>query len=138
MNPMLFIHLFSLGIWLGCVMAETVIEIAGKKNPLHQNTVALLHVWIDRWVEIPAFIAVLASGLALFKPEKFHGIYAAKIIFGLIAIAINIYCAWWVRHRARHPDRFVSDSRQIYATFFLGIPAGLAALALGLRMLNIL
>lgn len=143
MSATLFIHLFFIGIWLGCVMVEAVIEIATYRNPNLKSTVALLHAAIDRWVEIPVFTIVLLSGIALLFNATITGLLLLKVSLGLLAIGINLICVRSVFKRKQAAD--INDHialdrrhREIAWEFALGVPAGLAAFVIGLRLLGMI
>lgn len=137
----LFLHLFFLGIWLGCVAVEAVVELPGVKDPKHQSLATRLHDTIDRWVELPTFTVVLVTGFLMFDLQRFHGWYAAKVTLGLLAILVNIYCVLEVFRRRRelaanNLAAVSRHSRRIYGCFIVGVPIGLAALAIGLHRLG--
>jgi len=137
-NFILFLHIFSIGIWFGCVAVEAILE----RGPWASQIAPQMHYAIDRWVEIPAFTTVLITGLWMFDLSRFHGLYAVKIICGLLAVGVNIYCVIPVSRR-----RFAADSgnktevrkqtRQIYFTLLIGLPAAAIALGIGLHLLGI-
>lgn len=128
------LHLIFICVWLGFVLIETVIEFMGKEDP-HHRIAALLHYRIDLFLEIPTVTAVLATGVLLsLRSWPLSSLLIFKIALGLVAIAINYYCAALVvrRHRrSKDPASLDSFTRRIRRTW-LGIPFGLGALYLGL------
>ncbi|MBI2565652.1 MAG: hypothetical protein HYV63_01290 [Candidatus Schekmanbacteria bacterium] len=139
MSGALFVHFLALGTWLGCVAVEAVLEIAGAGE---LPTVARLHRWIDAFVEIPAFTAVVVSGLWMFDLDRFGGVYLAKILCGLAAVLVNVLCVGPVFARVRavaagDVTAARRHSRWIYVAFVAGMLPGFTALGLGLRMLGL-
>lgn len=138
MRPALFLHLLFVGVWIGCVMVETVIE----RSLWSRKIAPQLHYVIDRWVEIPAFSIVLITGFWMFELDRFRGWYAVKVVCGSIAVATNIYCVLPVtRRRAAAESENKTEvrrySRQIYYTLLVGLPAALIALGIGIHLLVI-
>lgn len=132
-----FLHLLFIGTWFGCVLVETVLEVSAYKNPNLKNTVAKFHYWIDIFVEMPAFMGVLVTGLLMLDFSKMSALYAVKITTGLIPIIINIYCFIAVILRVRavdagNKDEADKNSKRIYWAF-TGIPVALAAFVIGLH-----
>jgi putative copper export protein len=142
MSPALFLHLLLLGVWLGCLAVEGVIELAGKRDPLALPIAARLHRTIDLWVEIPAFSGVLVTGLLLLPRAPWSDLLAVKIALGCFAIAVNVACVVPVMRRRAAAERSDGEamqrqSRWIYLAFVVGLPAGIAAFAIGVRMLGV-
>ncbi len=132
-----FVHVFALGVWLGCVTVESVLEAFGHRDPALRPAVARLHFWIDMLVEVPAFTLVALSGAALLRLELLHGAYAVMVIAGSVAIAVNLWCVLPVVRRKSAADSdddagIEAQSRRIYLAFAVGVPSGLAALLAGL------
>lgn len=131
-------HLFALGVWLGLVLAEGVVEWTGRAGDREAAAAARAHLWIDRLFELPVLLAVLATGAALVLRTPMTPLLAVKIALGLAAIGVNLWCALVVLRRARLPAETPEAARQsriVEMTFKLGTPPALAALYLGLRML---
>lgn len=127
-------HLFALGLWGGLVLAETVVEVsAGDDEQL--RAAARLHYWIDLCVELPLLAAVLITGAWLTaRAWPLTGLHAVKIALALVAIGCNLYCAVHVVLRYRRADDTTAlrhHNRHVRLSF-LGLPAGLAALFIGL------
>jgi hypothetical protein len=131
------VHVFALGVWLGCVTIESVLEAFGHRDPALRPAVARIHFWIDMLVEVPAFALVAGSGAMMLRLELLHGAYALMVITGSIAIAVNLWCVLPVvrrRSAAESNDAagIEAQSRRIYRAFAVGVPLGLMALLAGL------
>ncbi|MCY1538580.1 hypothetical protein D9M68_741280 [compost metagenome] len=136
MDLLLQLHLFSVAFWLGVVAVEYLLEQGRAESRVQGFTVAQLHRRIDLYFEMPAFSVVLVSGLMLFEPDRFDGIYALKIVAGLIAVLGNTLCLVPVlqRRTAATADDLpgvIRLSRQIDLISLTAIPAGLVALVCG-------
>jgi hypothetical protein len=108
------LHLAFVGIWLGCVITEALFERALLgKGRAQQLILVALHKRVDLIVEIPAFVAVFATGAAMFPAANANPLLTTKIAFGLLAIATNIYCVWLVFRRAQaaHLDQQAEFAR---------------------------
>lgn len=141
MRGLLFIHLFSLGMWLGGVVVEAIIEIVAARSPETRPAVTKCHYYIDLFFEIPAFMAVLISGLLLLDTRHLDGWLGLKMMLGLLAIAINMICVSSVLRRKWALDRgdkaaVSRHARHIFLEFGIGVPAGLSAFVIGLHLLN--
>lgn len=142
-RPMTFLptlHLILVCVWAGLVLAETVIELSGRKDE-DLLRAARLHFQIDVFAEIPVVLGVLMTGLLLtMRMWPPSNILWIKIGLGFAAIAVNLYCAVLViaRYRKRSdPESLRRLSRNILQTW-LGIPLGLAAFYLGFRGMGLL
>jgi hypothetical protein len=88
----LLVHLVFVGVWLGCVLTEALFERALLGQGRAQERILVgLHKRVDVWIEIPAFVGVLISGGLLLSQAAWSATLQAKIVFGLGAIAANIY-----------------------------------------------
>ncbi len=130
------LHLIAIAFWLGVVGAEFVIERSRTASKPHGYEVARNHYWIDLYLEIPAIVMILATGLAMVNPGKLSALYVVKIAAGLLAIGANAVCVIPVILRKRAADRddlaaVIRYSRGIDLTAVVGAPAALVALALG-------
>lgn len=125
-------HLFVLGLWGGLVMAELVIEVSAKTAD-DLRRAAELHYRLDLVLELPLLAAILATGGALAARTPLDARLVAKIAAALVAISANLVCVGLVvsRRRASDPARLERLSRAVRWTA-VGVPFGLAALALGL------
>lgn len=143
MSGWLFVHIFALGIWLGCVIIEGILETAGHHDEALRATVARIHFRIDLLAEIPAFTLVAISGIAMLQPERMHGDYALMVIAGSVAIAVNALCVLPVARRRQLANRTGTEiarqelqahTRRIYLAGVVGLPFAAAALYGGLRI----
>lgn len=134
-------HLIALGLWGGIVLAESVVEIVGRREPGANVFAARAHFGIDVFCEIPVLAAVLVTGIVLVLRVPFSMWLAVKIGFGLAAVAVNAWCVGVVvrRHRAAsRADRpaVVADTDRVFLAVKLGVPLALAALVMGLRLVD--
>ena len=102
MSLLLTLHILALGIWIGVVAAEFLIEFDGMKDNDALIKASKLHFSTDIWVEIPAFTTVLITGLLMINTSHLQGAFLYKIIFGLAAIAFNIVCVYAVFKRCAY------------------------------------
>lgn len=96
----IFAHLIFVGIWLGCVITEALFERAllGQGHD-KEKILSKLHVKVDLFVEIPAFVLTAVTGAYLLGATNFDIALFAKIGFGVLAILLNIYCVYLVFER---------------------------------------
>ncbi|HEY0634308.1 MAG TPA: hypothetical protein VGE00_02910 [Gammaproteobacteria bacterium] len=133
----LFLHLTFAGLWLGCVLTETLFEralLGQGRGP--ELLLADLHKRVDLFIEVPAFLAVFATGMLLYESAHMTPLLLAKLGFGLLAIITNIYCVWLVVRRATaaHQGRweqFAQLDRRQHQFGAVVLVALLLALALG-------
>ena len=102
MTILLTLHLLALGIWVGVVGAEFAIEFDGMKDDESHIRASKLHYTTDIWVEIPAFMTVLITGLLMLNEDHLSGLFLYKVIFGLLAVAFNIVCVYAVFKRRKY------------------------------------
>ena len=102
MTMLLTLHLLALGIWIGVVGAEFAIEFDGMKDDESHIRASKLHYTTDIWVEIPAFMTVLITGLLMLREDHLSGPFLYKVIFGLLAVAFNIVCVYAVFKRHKY------------------------------------
>lgn len=102
MNPLLILHVLAVGVWIGVIIAETVIELDGKQDDSSHIKASKLHFLTDIWVEIPAFTTVLITGGLMLTKTHFSGLFLLKLLCGLFAIAANIVCVYGVFIRNKH------------------------------------
>ncbi|MDR2852585.1 MAG: hypothetical protein LBV61_05975, partial [Burkholderiaceae bacterium] len=97
----LALHLIFAAIWLGCILTEALFErvlLAGDRTA--HLTLARLHVRVDNFVELPAILIVLGTGLAMLSqswprtPSFFIMAFS-----GAAAIGLNFFCIWLVYKR---------------------------------------
>lgn len=139
MTAVLGIHLIALGVWIGVVGAEFVIEFAGMKDDEALKRAALLHYKTDVWVEIPAFLTVLVTGLLMVNTSHLGGLFLAKIGFALAAIALNMLNVYAVFRRRKFA--LLDDMEGVHSTArliqvsSLIIPCFLIAFGIGMWFL---
>ena len=127
-------HIMLVAVWLGFVLVETILEVFGPRWAGH-TAVARLHFWIDMSLEGPVVLGVLVTGVMLLpRMMPLSGIFQVKIIAGLAAIAVNIYCLILVvqRYLYREDAAMVAILSRRILWCWLGVPFGLAALVVGL------
>lgn len=129
-------HFFVLALWAGLVLAEVVIELALRDQPA---AVAKAHYFIDLFVEMPTLVLVLATGAVLTVQVPMTTLLAIKVACGLFAVGVNFWCAWavWRRHRniaGATSEETERDTQRVFLSVKMGLPAGLVALYLGLRL----
>ena len=136
MTMLLTLHLLALGIWIGVVSAEFVIEFDGMKNDESYISASKLHYATDIWIEIPAFMTVLITGLLMLNGGHLSGLFLYKVIFGLLAVTFNIVCVYAVFKRRRYAiSGDIEGMKSVDPVMKLGgaiIPAFLIAFALGM------
>lgn len=137
---LLQIHLFAVAFWLGVVAVEYLLEQSRAQSRNQGFTVARLHRKIDLLFEMPAFLVVLITGILLFEPARFEGLYAVKIVAGAVAVLGNMLCLVPVLRRRAAADKedlgdVIAQSRLIDRISLTAIPAGLVALACGVYLI---
>lgn len=101
MSFILIIHLIALGIWIGVVGAEFAIEFDGMKDDESYIRASKMHYLTDIWIEIPAFTAVLITGLLMLSERHLAGMFLYKVLFAVLAIIFNIICVYAVFKRRK-------------------------------------
>jgi hypothetical protein len=131
------LHLGSAFLWLGCVLTEALFErslLAGDRAS-HQ-VLADLHVRVDKYIEIPAILGVLATGVWLWAESSYEGLsFFLMITAGLVAIVSNLYCVWIVfrRRDAAHSrnwkdfDRLDHLQHKVGAIVLIGLAIALVS-----------
>lgn len=137
---LLQIHLFAVAFWLGVVAVEYLLEQSRAQSRNQGFTVARLHRKIDLLFEMPAFLVVLITGILLFEPARFEGLYAVKVVAGAVAVLGNMLCLVPVLRRRAAADKedlgdVIAQSRLIDRISLTAIPAGLVALACGVYLI---
>ena len=126
-------HLMLACFWLGLLAAETVLELSGP-DAASLRVVARVHRWIDAIFEIPAALAVLATGLVLlgrlWPAPPLMLVHAAA---GIVPVAVNAVCTVWVQARARASagDAEVAELTRRVKLTGLAIPLVVVALVIG-------
>ncbi len=131
-------HVLLLGIWLGLVLVESLLEFAGPRLTSYED-IARLHFWIDICLEAPLVVGVLLTGVLLLpQMGPVPPVFQIKIIAGLVAIASNLYCFSLVL--ARYRRRNHPEALKVYTTRILwcwvGFPFGITALGIGLARMT--
>lgn len=134
-SALLTAHLFAVAFWLGVVGVEFLLERGRAQSHQHGFNVARLHFQIDAFLEMPAFMVVLATGLALVDLERLSGLYGLKVGAGLLAVLGNVLCVIPIILRKQAAERedlsaVIRYSRWVDRISATAIPAGLAAFAL--------
>lgn len=137
---LLQIHLFAVAFWLGVVAVEYLLEQSRAQSRNQGFTVARLHRKIDLLFEMPAFLVVLITGILLFEPARFEGLYAVKVVADAVAVLGNMLCLVPVLRRRAAADKedlgdVIAQSRLIDRISLTAIPAGLVALACGVYLI---
>jgi len=119
------------------VAVETLLERSPRKLPAMKTLVPQLHYWIDLYIEIPILIGILLSGLMMLQEQHFEVLFVVKILAGLLAIGVNLWCVIPVVKRKKAADSNDSEqvrkySRQILLATQIGFPAAMLALCIGL------
>lgn len=102
MTILLTLHLLAIGIWIGVVGVELLIESDGMKDDESHIRAAKLHYGADIWVEVPAFVTVVATGFLMLGEGHLNGLFLAKIIFALLATGFNMICVYGVIRRRKY------------------------------------
>lgn len=129
-------HFLVLALWGGLILAEVVVELALRDQPA---AVAKAHYIIDVCCELPTLAAVLITGTVLTFGAPYCALLAIKVGCGLFAVGVNVWCAWavWRRHRdISHVSAEATEraTQRVFLSVKLGLPVGLVALYLGLRL----
>jgi hypothetical protein len=101
MSGLVNIHVLAAGLWLGCVLVEVFFERALAGRDEHRLLLGRLHRNVDLFIELPALLAVLASGALLIGAAAPGAALYLMIGLGVIAVAANIYCLLLVLRRRR-------------------------------------
>jgi hypothetical protein len=95
-------HALLVGAWIVTVLIEKLFERAllgqGRDKEL---LLARLHWKVDKLVELPLLLAVVASGAKLLQGVSLDGLVRAKLACAMLAVFANLYCIWLVRLRLR-------------------------------------
>lgn len=144
MSGIAWTHVFLIGGWAGCVAVEGVLELSARGDAALRAPVARFHDSIDRTFEVPLVLAVLATGLMQLDLGRLaQGEYALKVGAGLAAVLVNLLCVVPVVRRKRlaeqgaAPGALQAQTRLVLLAFKVGLPCGLLALYLGLRLSGI-
>lgn len=105
MSFLLTLHLLSIGIWMGVVGAEFVIEFDGMKSREARLRASRLHYLTDIFIEVPAFTVALVTGLLMLEVTHLSGLFLVKLIFGILAIGFNAICVLAVFKRYKYAQQ---------------------------------
>jgi hypothetical protein len=101
MSTVLALHFGFATIWLGCVVTEALFEralLAGDRSA--HLTLADLHVRVDKFIEVPAILVVLMTGVWMWINTTPTGTsFYVMLVSGLVAITANFYCVLLVFKR---------------------------------------
>ena len=138
MSLILIIHLIAIGIWIGVVGAEFAIEFDGMKDDESYIRASKMHYLTDIWIEIPAFTAVLITGLLMLNESHLAGVFLYKVIFAVLAIMFNIICVYAVFKRRKFAlSSDIEGMRSADTAMKIGgliIPTFLVAFILGIYL----
>ncbi len=126
-------HLILLAVWAGVVLAEGVLELGASVETARE--VARLHYRIDMLVEAPLLAGILVTGGCLvWRAWPLSGLLWVKVVCGLVAVLLNVYCVVHVvlRHRRSGDRAALQDHRRRVLLSGLGVPPALVAAYLGL------
>jgi hypothetical protein len=140
MSTLLSLHLLAVGIWVGCIAVETVVELSGDYGDEQPYLPAKLHRAIDLYIEIPVLTALLVTGFLLVDWSTLGGLLLVKVLCGIGAVATNFGCAVVVFKRKRWADLrdeagVETSNRHLAVLGALFFPLSLATLAIGLYLL---
>lgn len=99
MSFVLFLHLFCLAAWTGCILVEALYEHSIDTSPAMRRFVSELHWRTDKFIEIPTFAGVLLTGGAMIHNSAMTPLLWIKVAFGLTAILFNALCVGLVVKR---------------------------------------
>ena len=97
----LTLHIMAIGIWVGCILTEGVMEASREKDLQHHKSISSMHTKIDLFVEGPALIVLFVTGLIMFTQGDQPNIIRVKAIIGMVAIALNCVCFYLIAKRDR-------------------------------------
>lgn len=126
------LHLMLLCLWGGLVMAEVILELSSTESELAHT--AKVHLWLDLLVELPLLLGVLLTGILLSAQQwPLSALLWTKIVCGLLAISLNLYCFVMVllRHRTREPQKRRQYHQRVLFSG-VGFPFAMVAAYLGL------
>ena len=138
-HTLLALHLMFAAVWLGCIVTEALFERAllPQGNDA-RKTLANLRVRVDQFVELPAIVAVIVTGAALWlqAPPTSQG-FTLMFVAGCLAIVANLVCVWLVfarrdAARSEHWPRFDTLDHRQHAWGTVVLVGVLVALAAGI------
>jgi len=132
------LHLLFLALWGGVVLAESVIELWGRRREELLRPTVIFHYWIDLLIEAPIILGVLASGvLLLLTLDRLVWLHAVKVAVALLAVSANAYCIVQVLARYRDLRRgadsaqLLARTRRVFLSAAVGMPFAGVAVVLG-------
>ena len=137
---LLSIHLFAVAFWFGVVGVEFILERGRALSKEHGYKVADIHHHIDMYLEMPAFMVVLITGVLMLDISRLDdGLYLLKISAGFLAVIGNIYCVYPIIKRklaAQNKDIVLLKyySKLVDKISLVAIPAGVIALVCGIYL----
>src|SRR3990172_7444557 len=133
------LHLMLLALWGGVVLAESVVELWGRRREELVRPAAVFHYWIDLLVETPLLVLVVASGLVLLlAADRLSWLHLVKVAAAATAISANGYCIVQVIRRYRalrdgaDTPALLAHTRRVFLSAAAGMPPAAAAAALRL------
>ncbi len=98
---LLILHALFASIWLGCVLTEVGFErVLARGTERDWLNMARIHHRVDALIEIPAYVAVLITGVLMWGTTAINATAAHVMIgAGSIAIATNVVCSALVFRR---------------------------------------
>lgn len=131
MDGLVAFHLLVLGFWGGMVLVEIVFEVGAMRGLLDAKQMARLHVWTDRFLELPLLAMVVLSGALLWQRLGWTPELWPKVAAGLGAVFANLACYVFVERRGRLDAVVAKDGWPVFYTAAPGIILGVTALVLG-------
>ena len=133
---LLSIHLFAAAFWFGILGVEFILEQGRTRSREHGYAVADIHYHVDLFLETPAFMTVLVTGVLMSSGQALEGLFLVKVCAGLVAIAGNVGCVYAIVRRkiAGHTQDFaglVRYSRVVDKLSAIAVPAGVVSLLIG-------
>lgn len=134
-------HLFAVAFWFGVLGVEFILEQSRTRSREHGFTVADIHFKIDMFLEMPAFVVVLITGLAMLDPQRLSGVYLLKMCLGLFTISANTFCLYpitrrWMAARAKDFAEHVRYSYWVDRISAAAVPTGFASLFCGFYLVH--
>lgn len=133
----LTLHIMAIGIWVGCILTEGVMEASREKDLRHHKEISSIHTKIDKFVEGPALIVLFVTGLMLFSQGEHSNIIRVKAVIGMVAIALNCVCFYLIAKRDRlfvagHDEQAIKMAKIQDSVGGLMILCIIAAMTIGL------
>ena len=101
MSPLLALHLLAVGIWIGCIAVETMVEVSSDYGDEQPFPPAKLHKAIDLYMELPVLALLFTGGFLLIDWSTSGDLLLVKVLCGTGAILANLGCAVVVLRRKR-------------------------------------